>query len=79
MALMTVMFVVGKCGQASMVWCIIPANFQLVGGRQPLVTIAFQPIPIPLFSEPEIGAILEIQDEPEGLAVKDERDDPLDF
>ena len=32
-----------------------------------------------MFSQPEVGAILEIQDEPEGLAVKVEQDDPLDF
>jgi len=76
---MTVMLVMGKCGQASMVRRIVPANLQLVGGRQPVITIPFQHIPVPLFSEPEIGAILKIQDEPEGLTVKVEWDDPLDF
>ena len=46
---------------------------------QPVGTIASQCIPVPLLRESEIGAILEIQDEPEGLALKVERDDPLDF
>src|SRR5712692_6269337 len=32
-----------------------------------------------LFSEPKIGAILEIQDQPDGLTVEFKRHDPLDF
>jgi hypothetical protein len=60
MALVTVMFVMGKCGQAGMVWHVVPANLQRVGGYQPAVTIASQCIPVPLFRESEIGAILEM-------------------
>lgn len=75
---MTDMLVMGKCSQAGMVRRIVPANFQLVGSRQPVITITFQHIPAPLFGEPKIGTILEIQDEPDGLVVQFERHDALE-
>ena len=59
-ALTTDVFVMGKGGQAGMVRRIVPTDLQLVGGRQPVITIAYQHLSVPLFSEPEIGAILEV-------------------
>jgi hypothetical protein len=59
-ALTADMFVMGKGRQASMVRRVIPTDPQLVGGRQPVITIPFQHRSILLFGEPEIGAIVEI-------------------
>lgn len=71
------MFVVGKCVEVGTVWGIVPTNFQFVSCCEPIVATAHKNSPLPLFREPQVRVVLQVQDEAEGLTIQVERDDSL--
>lgn len=63
------MFMMGMRGHMSMMWCIIPTDNELILFRQPVGAIAQKLLPLPLFNDSQIVAILQIQDQAQGFTI----------
>ncbi len=64
------MLVMGKGADFRVMGCIVPANLQLVLPVEPIVAVSPELVATPLFGNPQIRSILEIQDQAQGLAIK---------
>ncbi len=64
------MFVVGKILQVCMVRGVVPTDLDFVVGRKPVITVSHQSAASPVFGDPQVGAIFEVENQPNCLSVE---------
>jgi len=71
------MFVVGKSRYLPVMRHVIPPNPKPILWCQPIVTVAKQVCSIPLLGYPQVGVILQVEDDAQGLLIQIQGYDPL--